>query len=76
MRITGVQAKVKNGMGMIRGPVITGAIANTCPTCDAKPGNPCYRYTGGRVDGTDSGGGYWIKMKNPHRTRRTKRSAT
>ena len=74
MRITGIQAKVKNATGMLRGPDIgRGALSRECPTCGAKPGNPCYRNTGGRVDGEDSGGGYWIKLKQPHRARRMRR---
>lgn len=69
MRITTIAAKVKNGTGMLRGPEITGWISRACPTCEARPGNPCYRMTGGKVRGI-SDGGYPVKMKGPHRLRR------
>lgn len=40
-----------------------------CPTCEAKPGQPCTRAVWGRVQGVNLG--VWFRpMKGPHRKRK------
>lgn len=44
-----------------------GALTNTCPKCQAKPGHSCRRLI------NPGEGAYWTSTKKPHPERRTPR---
>lgn len=45
-----------------------------CPKCAAGPGQPCQRFTGGRIDGEPVDGGYWRAIKGFHPERKAGRA--
>lgn len=75
MKVNSTDARVSGGAGPIRGPVIVGAMGQTCPTCGAAPGFSCVRITSTRIRGQAPGeGSYMRRLKQPHQTRRVPRA--
>lgn len=69
MRIKG-NAVVAPYVGALRTPEVHSApLMRTCPICEAKPGYSCVRFTGARLRGQPTDGGYMRRLKNPHRER-------
>lgn len=48
----------------------------SCPRCGAGPNQSCTETRGARVAGQDTGGGYTVRLKMPHRERAAQTSST
>lgn len=48
----------------------SGPMTVACPKCGSQPGRSCVRQVTGVVGGKDYGGGYTVRLKNPHKERK------